>query len=194
MENKHRWIWTWKDPQVTSQHHAKPRSTMSSTPGSPQTWAGSSPQLEAEPWAEIAEGMVLRNRTVPAPIGQRAPSDLHHETEKSVFAEIHLHVCNRCLWVWLNWDCALLMRLVEQWRNSPKEPSHCACTDMMGHRFGTWAPYQQLHELRCKSSSWLRQQPTLLTPDEQSQTREPQCLASKCSCFPGEQHFLINKT
>lgn len=39
-----------------------------------------------------------------------------------MFAEISLYVCNRCLWVWLNWDCAQLMRLLEQWRNSPREP------------------------------------------------------------------------
>lgn len=40
--------------------------------------------------------------------------------EKSVFAE--MYVCNRCLWMWPNWDCVLLMTLLEQWRNSPKEP------------------------------------------------------------------------
>lgn len=47
MENKHRWSWAWTDPQVTNQHHAKPRSTISSTPGSPQAWAE---QLEGESW------------------------------------------------------------------------------------------------------------------------------------------------
>lgn len=50
VENKHRWSWTWTDPQVTSQHHRKPRSTISSTPGSPQIWADSSPWLEVESW------------------------------------------------------------------------------------------------------------------------------------------------
>lgn len=103
-----------------------PRSAMSSTPGSPQTWAASSPQLEFESWIEIAEGMVLRNRTAPAicrakshfwctPLKQRNPCLLKFIS--LCLQQMSLGVAKLRLLCW--WD---------SWSSEetlPKKPSHC---------------------------------------------------------------------